>query len=103
MRVLNVQLQPARSPTLNVTATVARLSGLTDEVLVSEGEEGGRYVKVGLRTTEVIGLWDVVRELLQADAALARAAIVVCQGERGWDDYLLLHHFDPSQVLDKLG
>jgi hypothetical protein len=27
--------------------------------------------------------------------------IVVCEGERGWDDYLLLHHFDKRQKLDK--
>jgi hypothetical protein len=44
----------------------------------------------------------VIRELLQADPALANIAIVVCQGERGWDDYLLLHHFDSSVPLDQL-
>jgi hypothetical protein len=102
MTVLSVQLQPARSPALNVATTVARLRGLAEAVSVSEGEEGGGYVNVSLRAADVVGLWGSVRELLQADAALARAAIVVCQGERGWDDYLLLHHFDPSQVLDEL-
>ena len=33
---------------------------------------------------------------------LAAAAIVVCRGEHGWDEYLLLRHFDPCQALDAL-
>jgi hypothetical protein len=33
---------------------------------------------------------------------LRRSAIVTCEGSRGWDNYLLLHHFDTKQVLDKL-
>jgi hypothetical protein len=27
---------------------------------------------------------------------------VVCQGQQGWDDYLLLHHYDRRIVLDNL-
>jgi hypothetical protein len=75
---------------------------LADQVSISEGEDCGRYVTVALQAADAIGLWAAIRERLHADAALSRAAMVVCQGERGWDDYLLLHHFDPSQVLDKL-
>ena len=33
---------------------------------------------------------------------LAAAAIIVCEGEHGWDDYLLLHHFDPAEPLDTM-
>ena len=33
---------------------------------------------------------------------LAAAAIVVCRGEHGWGEYLLLRHFDPCQALDAL-
>jgi hypothetical protein len=33
---------------------------------------------------------------------LAQAAIVVCEGELGWDDYLLLHHFNSDEELDEL-
>jgi hypothetical protein len=33
---------------------------------------------------------------------LGAAAILVCQGEHGWDEYLLLRHFDPCQALDAL-
>ncbi len=33
---------------------------------------------------------------------MARATIITCQGKRGWDDYLLLHHFDLSEPLDEI-
>ena len=33
---------------------------------------------------------------------LARAAIATCEGKHGWDDYLLLHHYDRTLVLDTL-
>jgi hypothetical protein len=33
---------------------------------------------------------------------LRRSAIVTCEGSRGWDNYLLLQHFDKRQLLDKL-
>ena len=26
--------------------------------------------------------------------------IIVCEGDRGWDNYLLLHHFHRTQKLD---
>jgi hypothetical protein len=34
-------------------------------------------------------------------SALRNAAIIMCEGTRGWDDYRLLHHYDPAQPLDR--
>jgi hypothetical protein len=102
MKVLNVQLQPDRSPTLDVSATVARLRALASDSWVSQGEDDGRHVNIGFGAADPAELWAAVQEHLRADAGLAGAAIVVCQGECGWDDYLLLHHFDPTEPLDQL-
>lgn len=33
---------------------------------------------------------------------LTRSMIVFCEGDRGWDDYLLLSHFLESEELDVL-
>ena len=33
---------------------------------------------------------------------IRRSTIITCQGTRGWDNYRLLHHFDPEQRLDRL-
>ena len=100
--LLNIQLLPARCPGLDIAEAVARLSRLAKDVSVTEGVDQGAYVNIALRADHIVGLWIKLREQLQADAALAGAAIVVCQGGHGWDDYLLLHHFDPLQALDEL-
>lgn len=100
MKVLHCQLQPARSPGMDVAAAVARLRSLVTITWVSEGEDSGRYVNIGFEAADPAGLWAVIRSQLQADPELAGAAIVVCQGDHGWDDYLVLHHFNPTVSRD---
>jgi hypothetical protein len=34
--------------------------------------------------------------------ALAESSMAMCEGQRGWEDYLLLHHYDPAVQLDRL-
>lgn len=99
---LHIQLQPARSPGLDLPEAVARLSCLATGVLVTEGEDNGRYVNVDFKVADPSGLWALIRQELHSVAGLAGAAIIVCEGERGWDDYLLLHHFNPAEPLDRL-
>jgi hypothetical protein len=99
IRSLNVQIQPARSPDLDVEATVARLQTVAPAT-VTRGADVGPYINIGFRATDIGLVWATVREQLRADEALARCVIACCEGERGWDDYRLLHHFDPSQPLD---
>ncbi|MDR0717159.1 MAG: tetratricopeptide repeat protein, partial [Azoarcus sp.] len=33
---------------------------------------------------------------------LKNSSIVVCQGRHGWDDYLLLYHYDSTQEVDEI-
>ncbi len=102
MKLLYVQLQPAHSPGLDVEPAVERLRALADPAMVERSEDAGPYVNVGFATADVPALWAAVRAQVAADAALAGCAIVCCQGARGWDDYRLLHHFDPSLPLDEV-
>jgi hypothetical protein len=97
-----MHLQPDRSPELNLSEAIARLARLADDVRVTEGEDERRYVSVDFKTTDLPGLWSAIRAVVQSLSGLAGAAIIVCEGEHGWDDYLLLHHFDPSEKLDEL-
>jgi hypothetical protein len=50
-------------------------------------------------------LWKLLHEQLYQASAFARfmqtASIVTCEGQHGWDDYLLLHHFDAGQRCDE--
>jgi hypothetical protein len=73
---------------------------------ISEGHDKGRYINIDYSTDDLPGLWSLIRrEVLAASTVgsmLKKAAIIVCQGEKGWEDYLLLHHFDEHEPLDSL-
>jgi hypothetical protein len=106
MKAVCVQLQPARLPGLDVAGAVARLTRAGARAgaraRVAEGLDRGRYVNVEFETEDAAGVWAVVRAELRVVPGLAGAAIVCCEGEHGWDDFLLLHHFDPAEPLDRL-
>jgi len=57
-------------------------------------------------TPDLYQLWILIRRhVLDSPTlgpAIRKAAIIVCQGDFEWDDYLLLHHFDHDQPLDVL-
>jgi hypothetical protein len=107
VKTIRVQVQPARSPGLAVADAVVRLTQTAKRVgalvRVIEGVDGVEYVNVDFGAESPASLWAAVRAELQAVPGLAGAAIVCCEGQRGWDDYLLLHHFDPTVPLDLLG
>ncbi len=42
----------------------------------------------------------VVLDSPEVGLAARSSCIVTCQGDHGWDDYLLLHHYDRTLVLD---
>lgn len=64
------------------------------------------FVNFLFESTAVARTWRAVRALALGHRtfgrALRRSTIVVCQGSRGWDNYRLLHHFDPKETLDSL-
>jgi hypothetical protein len=79
---------------------------LASQVQVTEGLDNGPYINATYSTPDLASLWGAVREELLGHAvhgpALKRSVIIVCTGDSGWDDYLLLHHFDEKEPLDEL-
>jgi hypothetical protein len=106
MKAIHVQLQPALSTDLDVPVAVSRLTGVAERVKalvrVSEGFDNSPYTNVDFMTLDPRELWLRLQVELRTVPGMTMASIICCQGEHGWDDYLLLHHFDPSQPLDKL-
>ncbi len=100
MREIHVQLQPD----LVEADVVARLERIGREagaaVRTTAGFDQGHYVNVDFVPLDAAALWMAIRDELASAPSLARAAIVCCEGEHGWDDYLLLHHYDPAEPLD---
>lgn len=65
-----------------------------------DGGDGAAYVNLMFDVTRPRDLWDALwRELYQSPsfgAQLQQASMAMCQGRQGWDDYRLLHHYDPT-------
>jgi len=74
-------------------------SALVTRYSIDEGFDAGHYFNFTFETEHLKELWAVIQSrVLVNDAAatpLAKASIIACEGNNGWNDYLLLFHFDP--------
>jgi hypothetical protein len=110
MPKLTVQVQPELAPALDFDALADLFSDAADvadaELSISAGEDDGPFVNYDFLATNLGRLWDILKDEVIGDSAqgalIANASIVLCEGKRGWDDYLLLHHYDRSEKLDWL-
>jgi hypothetical protein len=112
MSALSILVRLDRAREIDTATTKRRLTtvGQSEQVVsrvnVVEGQEDGGYINVTYSSDDLPALWSLVRSALAGGqmrgASLLGCAIVVCTGQFGWDDYLLLHHFDPSQPLDEV-
>jgi hypothetical protein len=111
MRTLSVQFQPRRAATLrrNTICELMLRIALDTDVRVfsmkrSRAQDG--YFNFLFESPAVAKTWRAVHSVALGHRtfgpALRRSTIVVCQGSRGWDNYRLLHHFDPKETLDSL-
>jgi hypothetical protein len=110
MKQLIVQVQPDLDSALDMVQVRSAMSllaamDIVAESSVDEGEDGGPYVNFSFWCDDVATLWRYIRAVLDAKTEFGRvlksASMVMCEGDRGWDDYLLLHHFDPVVELDE--
>jgi hypothetical protein len=112
MRVLCVQLQPGRAKALS-TRTVAQLMARIAETLTDvrqfsfdRGSDRGPYINYCFKSRSPARVWQALNRQVfsnsRVGALVRRSSIVTCQGSRGWDNYLLLHHYDGKVALDRL-
>ena len=108
MKSLNIQLQRQPSVEIDVTPAVALLvetaqsHGSTVDVNVDEGAQIGPYANINIDSRDVANLWSAMRPVIVRDPILAACSIASCEGDCGWEDYLLLFHFDEKQPLDAI-
>lgn len=110
MRLCNVQLQPQRAPSLaipqirRVMGAVTRVAGAARSLHMIAGYDRGPYLNFTYATDDPAKLWSAIQSKILGDrgvgSRIAAASIITCQGDRGWDNYLLLHHFDHRVKVD---
>ena len=110
MRALSIQVQPDRVPDLDL-GEVKRLFGeikvssLVDKSAFDEGMDQIRYLNFTFGTDDAKSLWKEIQRILYENGTvgegLARCSMAMCSSEEGWDDYILLHHFDASVPLER--
>lgn len=106
MRSLLVQIQPDRSPAIDMEAltelfqSIAASSRWVRGHSFDSGYNGGRYFNFRFKTDQPAALCALIQErIFHAQGhqeQIAEAAMAICSGERGWDDYLQLYHWDPT-------
>ena len=110
MTDLCIQVHSHREPLLDLNSLRAQCERLANETGMvrrfSQREfDGGAYVNLMFQTDHAKLLWNLLHEQLYQTSAfgklLGTSSIAVCEGRFGWDDYLLLHHFDASEKCDK--
>jgi hypothetical protein len=109
---LRVQVHPDRVPTLDLALLRKEFEALASNeqsvtrFKIEEGEDQGRYMNLVFETVNKAQLWHIIHSRLFRHASLgepmSRASMVLCTGPTGWDDYLLLHHYDPAVQINEL-
>jgi hypothetical protein len=90
-----------------VIADEARVREALREALagaeIDTGEEDGRYENFHFEAAspeDALSKVQVVFDSPNVGRAARASCIVTCQGENGWDDYLLLYHYDRTLIVD---
>ncbi|HXF59546.1 MAG TPA: hypothetical protein VN539_06955 [Candidatus Saccharimonadales bacterium] len=111
LKALSIQVQPHRAPGLDIERLRALITRIESTPLVErshfeDGIDEVEYSNFTLGTRDLKALWATIRAEVYGDPTLgelvSRSSIATCEGSHGWDDYLLLHHFDPKVRRDQL-
>ena len=106
MKCLNIQIQSelcigiAENHVRELTETAT--SSVTDAIVnIERGNDGGPYININIESDDIASLWSSISSQIISNPSLRSSAIVCCEGDDGWNDYFLLHHFNKNETLDK--
>jgi hypothetical protein len=111
VRALSIQVQPDRSTGLDVErlvdafAVIAAMQDVVEHHQFDRGHDGVAYLNFTFGTRYSAALWRLVQTRLYEEEEfgphMRAASMAMCSSEKGWDDYLLLYHFDPTVKVDE--
>lgn len=106
MRCISVQLHRVRDSRYHLEDLLAlvRSIGRYPEVDADEGDTDS--VNLNFFTEDIRLFWSDFEKGVLGDSLLGdwvkNTTIVVCEGDQGWDNYLLLWHYDENENIDQL-
>ncbi|NTV30027.1 MAG: hypothetical protein HGA80_08120 [Candidatus Omnitrophica bacterium] len=111
-RILNIEIHPEKMNNFDKKMLIGAFKNydkesafVQDRKITCQGNKNA-YISVSFRTNKLAMLWlDIQANLMKKGISgmpIKDASIIVCEGEKSWDDYLLLHHYDQKVKLDKL-
>ncbi len=101
-RIFQVQIQPDLSKDLDLDFACATLREWFPQGEFEHGNDNGPYCNVRVKAVSIGETWNQINDAINLVPGLRDAAIAVCQGKHGWDDYLLLHHYDRSEKTESI-
>jgi hypothetical protein len=109
---LHIQVQPDLAESLDAIRlrrefqAVATGNALVAQYRFSNGKDDGEYFNFDFDTPRPAALWEQIRGTIYDASAFGQSvrlsSMATCTGQHGWDDYLLIHHWDPSEDLDEV-
>lgn len=102
MKWISIQIQPENSPEIDKGEVIDALTGTELLLEIFEGDDDGPYINLNLKVKHPMTFWLEQKSRLMGCAGFNMSSIVTCEGENGWVDYLLLHHFDPGVKCDEI-
>jgi hypothetical protein len=69
------------------------------------GNDGGRFINVLFEIdspAHAIELFVPFLDHRTLGQQITSSTILTTEGDQSWDDYFLLHHFDPTEELDEI-
>ncbi len=106
MKCLSIQLQPelcncdTPSQLVDTLKAIATIHPATENVDVTSGDDGGPYININIDSSAPASLWPLLHDAITNDTSLSSCTIACCEGDAGWDDYLLLFHYDKTEATD---
>lgn len=112
MTTFCIQVQPDRAPALDMdrVRSLCRLvtsrRALAERHSIVDGTGKDQHVTLIFETGQPQEFWALLQAVFYEDIKVGRdmvqASLALCEGDQGWDDCLVLHHFDPEVQTDRL-
>jgi hypothetical protein len=111
-RTLHIQVQPDLAGSLDTIRLRKEFEAIaTENPLVAahrfrNGTDDGDYYNFDFDTPRPSALWEQIRSTIYEAPAFGESvrlsSMAICTGHNGWEDYLLIHHWDPGEDLDEV-